>query len=260
MTTKLLYNQTLVKACQIDYEDGPISPEYTLIHTRGWHLSNLFRNLKHKAMVCMSMGDNGLEWNQRYTIGRWFERPLFEFSDIPANIVKLYCTHCAVQHDRIEGFPAGVMFTEDGNNLRDLETVEALPIPKTKLLYVNFSNTHPSREQLKKLYPWATHTESKPTIDYFKEMKQHKFVLCPRGHGPDSYRVWESLYLGCIPIVPNKDLGGCHFHFKMPILETNWNFTPQMLEAMWKETNFKVNLDESYWIKKIQDEHLQLFS
>jgi hypothetical protein len=249
----------LVKACQIDYEDGPISEEYTLIHTRGWHLGNLFRNLKHDAIVCMSMGDNGLEWDQRYVIKRWFEKPYIEFSELPEHIKHLYCTHCAVKHGRISGVPAGVMFTEDGTNFAALEEVEKLPIPKTKLLYVNFGDTHPSRPILREQFKWATVDESCEPLEYFKRMKQYKYVLCPRGHGPDSYRVWEALYMGCIPIVPSVEIGGCHDHFDLPILQTrDWNLNPQLLEKIWQKPEIGNVLTEEYWINKIRKHHEDL--
>lgn len=38
-------------------------------------------------------------------------------------------------------------------------------------------------------------------IDYFSTLARTKFVICPRGCGLDTYRVWDSLYLGCVPIV-----------------------------------------------------------
>jgi hypothetical protein len=37
--------------------------------------------------------------------------------------------------------------------------------------------------------------------DYAALVKQHKFVLCPRGNGIDTHRFWETLYRGAIPIV-----------------------------------------------------------
>jgi hypothetical protein len=36
---------------------------------------------------------------------------------------------------------------------------------------------------------------------FLTEMTQHQFVLAPHGHGVDTHRLWEALYVGCIPIV-----------------------------------------------------------
>jgi hypothetical protein len=41
------------------------------------------------------------------------------------------------------------------------------------------------------------------TKDYFREIKRHKFILCPWGNGYDCHRNWEVLYLGSIPIIKN---------------------------------------------------------
>lgn len=268
--TKLLYNQTLVKACQIDYEDGPIDPQCTLIHTRAWHFENLQKNLKHKAIVCMSMGDCGLEFiDNNYTIGRYFER-IYQFNQFNENIIKLYCPHNATNYG--EGVPCGVMFAPDGINHSRLLKAEQTIIPKTKLCFVKFhTGNHPMRPHIFDMFKYKTWATVEPidqidTGTFFQKMKQHKFVVCPRGHGPDCYRTWEALYMGCIPIVPSDKIGGCHHHFrgKLPILEVdNWNLTPQYLEKVWddwskREWQWEL-LTEEYWINKIQTEHENLY-
>ena len=41
---------------------------------------------------------------------------------------------------------------------------------------------------------------------YLQSINEHDFVLCPRGNGRDTHRLWETLYLGSIPIVKNGEL------------------------------------------------------
>eukprot|EP00668_Euglena_longa_P016706 GGOE01020996.1.p5 GENE.GGOE01020996.1~~GGOE01020996.1.p5 ORF type:complete len:104 (+),score=25.91 GGOE01020996.1:518-829(+) len=36
---------------------------------------------------------------------------------------------------------------------------------------------------------------------YLKRMVHSRFVVCPRGIGPDTYRTWEALVLGRVPVV-----------------------------------------------------------
>jgi hypothetical protein len=38
-------------------------------------------------------------------------------------------------------------------------------------------------------------------LNYYKKIAHSKFMICPRGCGLDTYRLWDCLYLGCIPIV-----------------------------------------------------------
>ena len=41
--------------------------------------------------------------------------------------------------------------------------------------------------------------------EYFKELKRHKYAICPRGNGLDTHRLWECLYLDVIPIMLKSD-------------------------------------------------------
>ena len=43
-------------------------------------------------------------------------------------------------------------------------------------------------------------------LAFLQSIRQHDFVLCPRGNGRDTHRLWESLYLGSIPIVKIGEL------------------------------------------------------
>ena len=52
--------------------------------------------------------------------------------------------------------------------------------------------------------------------NYLNNLSQYKFSLAPWGNGIDTHRIWESLYLGVIPITKN------HLHYRnlsnIPIL------------------------------------------
>ena len=91
---------------------------------------------------------------------------------------------------------------------------------------------------------------------FLREIKSHSFVLCPRGNGMDTHRLWETLYMGSIPIV-KKDVWNEEFR-DLPISFINdWSdVTIELLEYEQnriKNTNY--NLDKltiSYWIDKIK--------
>ena len=36
---------------------------------------------------------------------------------------------------------------------------------------------------------------------YLWQLKQSRFVLSPRGNGPDCHRTWEAIYWGCVPVI-----------------------------------------------------------
>jgi hypothetical protein len=45
-----------------------------------------------------------------------------------------------------------------------------------------------------------------PTEAYYEQLKSHRFVASPPGHGLDTHGTWEALLVGCIPIVPHSPL------------------------------------------------------
>jgi hypothetical protein len=51
---------------------------------------------------------------------------------------------------------------------------------------------------------------------FYKMIASSKFSICPRGVGIDTYRLWDCVVLGCIPIVEKYE---SHEQFKdLPIL------------------------------------------
>ena len=83
-----------------------------------------------------------------------------------------------------------------------------------------------------------------------------KYVICPQGNGIDSHRVWETLYLGGIPIVKKC----IHFDSfrKLPILIVDdWEEVTETLLVDWYEINRAWEwdysaLDINYWKRRVQ--------
>jgi len=78
------------------------------------------------------------------------------------------------------------------------------------LVYMNFAiHTYPTERQRVydqfRGFSWVTHEESIVSLEgrrrFLESIRNHKFILCPRGNGVDTHRLWESLYMGSIPIV-----------------------------------------------------------
>lgn len=83
---------------------------------------------------------------------------------------------------------------------------------KNNLLYCNFSvNTHPIRKEVYETIKsksfikfghmgnFLQYSITRP--EFYDNLAESKFCLCPRGNGIDTFRMWDSLYLGTIPIV-----------------------------------------------------------
>lgn len=139
-------------------------------------------------------------------------------------------------------------------------------IDKDNLLYLNFSiNTYPSLRNF--VYnkfnkqSWVKTGTSEHTIDgrkkYLRDIKSSKFVLCPRGNGIDTHRIWESLYMGSVPIVIYENTH--HLFTDLPILfinsweELTYDFLntkyEEMISQNWNYDKLKID----YWEKFIKE-------
>jgi hypothetical protein len=84
-----------------------------------------------------------------------------------------------------------------------------------------------------------------PVREYHRTLAQYKFCICPEGNGFDTHRIWEALYLKCIPIV----LRSSH----IDILRTQLNI-PAVVVDNWDEldinrldyTKYNMNTDDYY--------------
>ena len=77
-------------------------------------------------------------------------------------------------------------------------------------------------------------------LDYLRYIKNHKFVLSPRGNGLDCHRTWEVLMLGRIPILKRE--GQLERLYKdMPVLFVDeWDDLLEVdLECFYNQTLFK---------------------
>ena len=93
---------------------------------------------------------------------------------------------------------------------------------------------------------------------YFESIARSRFVLCPSGMGWDSYRIWETLLLGSIPVVEFS--AGWHTVLDdLPVLfVTNFNeVTPALLARAYPEIMSRYGrfdygkLTKQWWLAKI---------
>ena len=110
---------------------------------------------------------------------------------------------------------------------------------------------------LSKLHPSSNKTNKEIEIDIYKkylnEIKSCSYVLCPRGGGIDTHRLWETLYLGRIPIV--KRCNNTRYYEDLPVLivdtweEVTEKLLTEKLDYYTNRNNFNMNkLKMSWWI------------
>jgi len=175
------------------------------------------------------------------------------------------------QTDKVFALPLGI-----ANNTNESQMhlvcgntdcmIQVMNEPKQykNLVYMNFniSNYPQERQQVFDLFQdkeWVTKGIIENTMEgrsiFLREIRNHTFVLCPRGNGVDTHRLWETLYMGSIPIV-KKDIALKDFEDLPICFIDSWSeITPEFLEKeretilskSWNKQKLKV----SYWINKI---------
>jgi hypothetical protein len=85
--------------------------------------------------------------------------------------------------------------------------------PQPGSLFTQFTaSTHASRaaaaDALRANFPAQFAADPPPMRwrQYLRALGAHQFSACPRGNGVDTHRIWESLYLGVVPVVERSVL------------------------------------------------------
>lgn len=154
----------------------------------------------------------------------------------PNNINKWFSTNVVFQSDDLVGIPLGVC--NDYTENYDLENFIGGNSTREDLLFINFrinTNFKERNYAFKHLKKIATPKMNIPQSNFFQQILKSKFISAPWGNGFDTHRLWESLYLGCIPITRN------HFSYK------NFNDLPILFVSSWKKIN------RSYLLQKYED-------
>lgn len=143
------------------------------------------------------------------------------------------------QTHAVHGIPLGITNNTYESTLHPIYgntdiMVEVASRPRTieNVVYMNFSiHTYP-RERARvwdrfHTMPWVTCGHSEDTIEgrrrFLQSIRNHSFVLCPRGNGIDTHRLWETLYMGSIPIVIRD------------IAHSDWTDLPILFVDSWDE-------------------------
>lgn len=174
------------------------------------------------------------------------DTPIDEHITLPPNVLMVYAVNALYNTDRIAPFPYGLQRRIGPDPRLDVmldNVLEDRKVTPNKLLYLNCGiGRNPDRQYLANFSTndWVTTRFDKDSKffpydryqDFLDEIRDHKFMLCPRGHGMDCHRNWESLYLRRVPVM--KD----HPYFRrlmkgFPVLFVNdWpEVTRELLES-----------------------------
>lgn len=184
----------------------------------------------------------------------------------PDNVISWYAQNVNIIHPRIESIPLGLENSQwfPETHKKDKMTMKLTQQREFKnLVYLNHNiDTSPGKRlkpyQLLEGKPWVTmerRSNGQDFDSYLNNIYNHKFVICPEGHGIDTHRTWETLYMGSIPI-EKRNINN-QFYTDLPIcFVDDWEeVTEEYLDrwfagSSWQTWNME-KLDFEYWKKKI---------
>jgi len=193
-------------------------------------------------------------------------------------IIKWYTTNSILKHDKIINIPIGLQnehlyfHNNPQSDQKLLKSIINTNINKELNVLLSFNvNTNPlhrkpiydllSNEDYVDIRIFSSNDryDKNFMINYYKEIKRHKFVVCPLGTGPDCHRYWEVLYLGTIPIIQKHIALDPFFeNDKLPVLYIDkiTDINVKLLEYEYNRIKTKKYdlsiLDFSYWENKIK--------
>lgn len=195
-----------------------------------------------------------------------------KYKNKPTCVKAWWGQNIAFLADNLFSLPIGLENTWYRNNLQYTTINKQIGFKNLKerkkfknLLYINHTQKWGGSRRVDaytyfKNTDWATIKNGCAYHIYVEDIINHNFILCPDGNGIDTHRLWETLYLGSIPIVFEgintkfyKDLPICYINSYEEITP---NFLQQEYERILNtEWNFK-KLDLTYWINNIKNYRL----
>ena len=201
------------------------------------------------------------------TAGEYLETTdpqLFTTLDDPMIIAWFSIHACRETHPKFYKLPLGIYqnkkYYEPTTMTQYLANLRK--VSKSKLLYLNFdTKTDSDRTELISLFknePFCySRTSPLPFLDYLNEMAEFKFTLAPHGLGPDTYRNYEAMLVGSIPIIKSSQLDDLYDDLPALIIKGWEEVTEEFLERKYREiTSKKYNIEKlflEYWWKEIED-------
>lgn len=190
----------------------------------------------------------------------------FEIAHMSKNVIHWYAQNLLVEENKNVSFiPIGL------ENLRRLKSgrkrwFKKAINKKTKLIlssfniFTNYKVRLPAQNFLNTLNFIDT-KEIKSTKNYFDNLTNYMFVICPEGNGADTHRIWESLLLNVIPIVIDTPFSKNLKNNSIPCLYLkDWddlqNYSETDLIEIYKKLS-RHNVAQfstfEYWFNKIKD-------
>lgn len=201
------------------------------------------------------------------------DNPLEQVKDlIDDKIIKWYSSNLNDTHHKLVPIPLGIQnphwrkFNNPEGNIKLIESINNEETTKIDKILMAFQ-PHTNPEYRLPIYNYFKEKEyitlknynngNRGSEDfqkeYYREIRKHKFVVCPQGAGFDCHRNWETWSLGTYPII--KKHKSMENFYDMPAWFVNdWSeVTKENMEHKYNEinNNSSLNLDKihfNYWL------------
>ncbi len=184
------------------------------------------------------------------------------FSKTPNSVSFLYSTNVVYKDKFLKSIPLGLANNYSTKNLQKSHFKNFQYCDKKiKKIYVNFeiNTNYFHRSKLKKLISdndlFYIEDMKLDNFDYLNKLNQFQYVLTPWGNGIDSHRIWETLYAGTYPLIPN------HYNFQSVFNSDKFLFDRFENLSDYELTenflNYSINnelLNIHYWMNRIRNE------
>jgi hypothetical protein len=166
--------------------------------------------------------------------------------DLP-KIKNWYGINCHVRNQKVVPLPIGMTTCNKRHgDMGLLQKVIDKKCEKKRLLYVNCDiRSNPGLRKpivdLMKSKGYSTIVGEKPLDqeEYWTQLASSKFVISPPGNGVDCHRIWESIYLGTIPVVAKSPVFKTFSHLPILFID-DWNeVSDKFLERKYAEFSQK---------------------
>ena len=280
--TELHINWSRSLRCTLEASPMPeeFVPESCIIASHAVQVNTLFRKIKRAKgpfNVVLYSRDAGIQNqspqnNRTYsskqghciTYNHHVRHEHETLNRIPNSVNKIFCSNVNFPSDTIICYPYGIM-QDIASVIEQAWNSDIMHGPR-KFCYANF-DTKTNRTH--RMPIWETISKN-PRVDcfdpqdnplaldeYVRELCSYKYVLCPKGNGIDTMRMWESIYCGAIPIVQKSGVSSC-FSSSLPIVEVeDWNLDNEYLETVYPTVAYRLaNLeltDKDYWRDRVNE-------
>jgi len=181
---------------------------------------------------------------------------------LPVNLVHWYAQNLNCNHPKISPLPIGLENphwhpAKIGHLRYQRENVSYRRLNKGFAQFNPNTNKQVRVGMLQELnesgidYDWIPAVNGRDFDKYATNLLLYKFCFCPRGNGIDTHRLWEALYMGCIPVIKRHRTHDFEESDLPIIFLDNWSdFRPDMQP---ESSNWESRLlTMSYWENKIR--------